>query len=69
MNKPEIISTSAIVLNKEGYEENRGVTVSKLNCDKDGLQYKVGRTWHLDRDVFDCDDRLFLLASGQTVIL
>ena len=69
MNKPEVISTNAIILNKEGYEENRGVTVLKLNCEEDGLMYKVGDAWHLDRDVFDCDDRLFLLASGQDVIL
>jgi hypothetical protein len=69
MNKPETISTSAIVLNKEGYEENRGVTVLKLNCEEDGLQYKVGAAWHLDRDVIVSGDRLFLLASGQDVIL
>ena len=69
MNKPETISTSAIVLNVDGYEENRGVTVLKLNCEEDGLQYKIGATWHLDRDVFNCQDRLILLASGQTVIL
>lgn len=69
MNKPEIISNSAIILNINGYEENRGVTVLKLNCEEDGLQYKVGHAWHLDRDVFDWHDRLFLLASGQTVIL
>lgn len=69
MNKPEVISESAIVLNINGFEENRGVTVLKLECEEDGVMYKVGHSWHLERDVVVTDDRLHLLCNAKDVIL
>ena len=69
MNKPEVISNSATVINPNGYIENKGVTVLKLVCEEDGVMYKVGHSWHLDRDVVVTDDRLHLLCNAKDVIL
>ena len=69
MNKPEVISTNATVINREGYIENNGVTVLRLACEEDGIMYKVGHSWHLDRDVVVADDRLHLLCNAKDVIL
>lgn len=69
MNKPEVISNSATVINPDGYIENNGVTVLKLVCDEDGVMYKVGHSWHLDSDVIVTDDRLHLLCNAKDVIL
>jgi len=69
MNKPEVISNSATVINPDGYIENKGVTVLKLVCEEDGVMYKVGHSWHLDSDVIVTDDRLHLLCNAKDVIL
>ncbi len=69
MNKTEVISNSATVINSNGYIENNGVTVLKLECEQDGVMYKVGHSWHLDRDVVVTDDRLHLLCNAKDVIL
>lgn len=69
MNKPEVISNNATVINQDGYIENKGVTVLRLVCEEDGVMYKVGHSWHLDRDVVVNDDCLHLLCNAKDVIL
>lgn len=70
MNLTEnILTTSATFLDRNGYIQQRGLTVATFECPEDGLFYRIGNTLHMDRDVIVGDDRLTLLASGIEVLL
>lgn len=81
--KQNILSTSATLLNRDGFVSSHGLTVA-IHTDSDGDQFiRIKSTLHALSDVMDerglddetlseiTDDteRLFLCASGQTVCL
>ena len=81
--KQNILSTDAILFNRDGFATSRGVTVA-IHTDSDGDQFvRINSTLHALSDVMDerglddetlseiTDDteRLFLCATAQTVVL
>lgn len=69
MNTPITLSTKAIILDKNGYIETRGVKVLKLDCEEDGTMYKINDSWHLERDLIITNDRIHLLSCGKDVLI
>lgn len=67
--KTEIISTTARIINSEGFQIASGVEIA-THLDQDGDKYlRINGTLHLLADVIQTGDRLELLASNCTVLL
>lgn len=67
--KSEIISTTARILNADGFQIFSGVEIA-THLDQDGDKYlRINGTLHLLSDVIQLNDRLELLASNSTVLL
>lgn len=67
--KSEIISTTARLLNADGFQEASGVEIA-IHLDQDGGKYlRINGTLHLLSDVIRLNDRLELLTSNSTVLL
>lgn len=67
--KSEIISTTARILNADGFQIFSGVEIA-IHLDQDGDKYlRINGTLHLLSDVIRLNDRLELLTSNSTVLL
>jgi len=66
----QLLSTSARILNRDGFETQKGVEVAIWVDPNNGNRYiRVGSSLLWRKDVLENDDRLECLASGMTILL
>jgi hypothetical protein len=64
----KLLSVSARILNREGFETHRAEVA--IYRDTDGDEYiRVGSTLFFRKDVLESDDRFECLTSGMTILL